>query len=96
MYGTILTFTKFNNFGTQRLNGPRHLFHSFCCTTRRIFEPLHRVHVYEPGFNTDKYGTLPPHLKGSCGLEYNRNIYICKLTALENNYGKYPDVSTLY
>ena len=29
MYGTILTFIKFNNFGTQRLNRPRHLFHSF-------------------------------------------------------------------
>ena len=25
MYGTILAFIKFNNFGTQRLNGPRHL-----------------------------------------------------------------------
>ena len=57
MYGTILVFTKFNNFGTRRLNGPRRLFHSFCCTTRRIFEPLH---VYEPGFNTDKYG-IPIH-----------------------------------
>ena len=54
MYGNILTFIKFNNFGTQGLNGPRHLFHSFCCTTRHIFEPLH---VYEPGFNTDKYGS---------------------------------------
>ena len=53
MYGTILAFIKFNNFGTWRLNGPRHLFHSFCCTTRSVFEPLR---VYEPGFNTDKYG----------------------------------------
>ena len=54
MYGTILTFIKFNNFGTRHLNGPRHLFHSFCCTTRHLFEPLR---VYEPGFNIDKYGT---------------------------------------
>ena len=46
---------KFNNFGTRQLNGPRHLFISFCCTIRCIFEPLR---VYEPGFNTDKYGTL--------------------------------------
>ena len=48
-----IMFTKFNNFGTQHLNGPRHLFCSFCCTTRHIFEPLR---VYGPGFNTDKYG----------------------------------------
>ena len=53
MYGTIFTFIKLNNFDTRRLNDPRRLFHSFCCTTRRIFEPLR---VYEPGFNTDKYG----------------------------------------
>ena len=53
MYSTILTFIRFNNFDTQHLNGPRHLFHSFCCTTRRVFEPLR---VYEPSFNTDKYG----------------------------------------
>ena len=46
-------FIKFNNFGTQHLNGPSCWFHSFCCTTRHIFEPLH---VYEPGFNMDKYG----------------------------------------
>ena len=50
-----LRFIKFNNFGTQHLNGPRRLFLSFCCTTRRIFEPLH---VFEPGFNMDKYGIL--------------------------------------
>ena len=54
MYGTILTFIKINNFGTRRLNQFRYLFHSFCCTTQCIFEPLR---VYEPGFNTDKYGT---------------------------------------
>ena len=30
------------------------LFLSFCCTTRCIFEPMC---VFEPGFNTDKYGT---------------------------------------
>ena len=53
MYGTILTFI---NFGTQHLNSPRqHLFHSFYRTTWRIFE---RLHVYEPGFDTDKYGKL--------------------------------------
>ena len=53
MFGTILRFIKFNNFGTRHLNGPRHLFLSFSCTTRRIFEPLY---VFEPSFNTDKYG----------------------------------------
>ena len=53
MYSTILTFIRFNNFGTWHLNGPRHLFHPFCCTTRRIFESLR---VYEPGFSMDKYG----------------------------------------
>ena len=47
MYGTNLTFIEFNNFGT------RCLFHSFYCTTQRIFEP---VRVHEPGFNIDKYG----------------------------------------
>ena len=52
MYSTVLAFIKFSNFGTQCLNGPRHLFHSFCCTTQHIFEPLR---VYEPGFNMDKY-----------------------------------------
>ena len=48
-----LRFIKFNNFGTRCLNEPRRLFLSFCCTTRRIFEPLR---VFQPGFNTDKYG----------------------------------------
>ena len=53
-YGTTLTSVKFNNYSTQRLNGPRRLFHSFCCTTiQHMFEPLY---VYEPGFYTDKYG----------------------------------------
>ena len=37
MYGTILTL---NNFDTQPLNRPRHLFHSFCCTTQCMFEPM--------------------------------------------------------
>ena len=53
MYGTILAFIKFNNFVTQRSNGPGCLFHLFCCTTRRIFEPMH---VYEPSINTDEHG----------------------------------------
>ena len=53
MYNSILTLIKFNNLGTQHLNEPRHLFHSFCCATQCIFEPLR---VYEPVFNTDKYG----------------------------------------
>ena len=53
MYSTILKFIKLNNFDTRHLNGPRHLFPSFCYATRHLFEPLH---VYEPGFNTDKYG----------------------------------------
>ena len=52
MHGTILIFIKFNNFGTWHLNKPRGLFHSFCCTTQYIFEPLH---VYELCFNMDKY-----------------------------------------
>ena len=59
MFGTILRFINFNNFGTWRLNGPRHLFHSFCCTTWCIFEPLcvyEPLCVFEPGFNMDKYG----------------------------------------
>ena len=55
MYDTILAFIKFNNFGTRHLIQPRNLFHSFCCTSRCIFEPLS---VYELGFNTDKYGKL--------------------------------------
>ena len=54
MYGTILTFIKLTNFDTQCLNGPRRLFPSFCYATRCIFELLR---VYEPGSNTDKYGT---------------------------------------
>ena len=53
MFGTISRFIKFNNFVTQHLNGARHLFVLFCCTTQRIFEPLR---VFEPGFNMDKYG----------------------------------------
>ena len=53
-FGTILMFSKFNNFDTRRLSESRRLFLSFCCTIRRVFEPLH---VFEPGFNTDKYGT---------------------------------------
>ena len=47
-------FIKLNNFGTWRLNGPRRLFLSLFCTTRCIFEPLC---VFEPGYNTDKYGS---------------------------------------
>ena len=54
-FGTILSFIKFNNFGTRHLNGPRHLFLSCCSTTRHIFAPLC---VFEPGFNMDKYGTI--------------------------------------
>ena len=64
MYCTISTFIKLNNFDTRRLNGPRHLFPSFCCTTQHIFYPLR---VYEPGFNTDKYGKLLI----LCNLLYN-------------------------
>ena len=43
-----LMFIKINNFGIQHLNGYRHLFHSFCYTTRIVFEPLH---VYKLSFN---------------------------------------------
>ena len=53
MYNNILTLIKFNNLGMQHLYEPRRLFHSFCCATRCIFEPLC---VYELVFNTDKYG----------------------------------------
>ena len=56
MFGTILRLIEFNNFGTRCLNGPRHLFHSFCCTIRHIFEPLR---VFEPGFNTEN--TIPTY-----------------------------------
>ena len=52
---TVLSFIKFNKCGTRHLNGLRHLFHLFCCTTQCIFEPLH---VYEPGFNMDNYGAI--------------------------------------
>ena len=55
MYDTILTFIKFINFGTQRLNSPKHLFLSFYCTTWCVFEPLY---VYDRGINTDKYSKL--------------------------------------
>ena len=53
MFGTILRFIKFNNFGTWRLNRSRPLCLSFCCTTWRIYEPLR---VFEPSFNADNYG----------------------------------------
>ena len=54
MFVTILRLIKFfNNFGIWCLNGPRHLFLSFCCNTWHILEPLR---VFEPRFNTDKYG----------------------------------------
>ena len=55
MYGIILTFIKFNNFGTRCSDGPGCSFHLFYCTIRCIFEPLC---VYEPGFNTDKYSMM--------------------------------------
>ena len=64
MYGTILAFIKLNSFGTRRLNGLRRLLHSFCCTSRHIFEQPLRV--YEPGFNTDKYGTENPMHSSKC------------------------------
>ena len=54
-FGTILRFIKVNNFDTRHLNRSRHLFLSFYCATWRIYEPLH---VFEPGFNTNKYGTI--------------------------------------
>ena len=69
MYGTILVFIKFNNFGTRCLNGPRRLFHSFYCTTRRIFEPLR---VYEPGFNMDKYGMCSTVIKMAYTINYKK------------------------
>ena len=46
-------FIKSSHFDIRHLNKPRRLFPSFCCTTQCIFEPLR---VYEPCFNTDKYG----------------------------------------
>ena len=51
-YGTILTSIKFDNFGTQCLNEPRHLFYSFCCTTQHIFEPKRGM---SPWTNTVHY-----------------------------------------
>ena len=69
MYGTILAFIKFNNFGTRHLNVPRHLFHSFYYTTRHIFEPLC---VYEPGFNTDKYSMCSTVIKMVCTINYKK------------------------
>ena len=74
MYGTILAFIKFNNFDTWQLNGPRHLFYSFCCTTQCIFEPLH---VYELSFNTDKYGVY---------IYIYMYMYVC-IYRIASNYG---------
>ena len=59
MYDTILTFIKFNNFGTWCVNEPKHLFHSFCCTIWCIFDCQC---VNEPRFNMDKYSTVFPWL----------------------------------
>ena len=71
---------KFNNFGTRCLNEPRRLFHSFCCNTWRIFEPLR---VYEPGFNTHEYGmyvymyVLDSNFNSSCiGKSQPNNMHI--------------------
>ena len=48
IFHNVWNYFNLNNFGTWCL------FHLFCCTTQRMFEPLH---VYEPSFNTDKYGS---------------------------------------
>ena len=80
-YGTILTSIKFNNFGTQCLNGPRYLFHSFCCTTQCIFEPLH---VYKPSFNMDKYST---YLKME-HFSYKSGCDVCNCTHIEASKGR--------
>ena len=49
-YGTTLTSIKFNNYSTQLLNGPRHLFHSFCCTTTRHINYLSPCVYMSPAF----------------------------------------------
>ena len=82
MYSTILTFIRFNNFGTRHLNGPRRLFRSFCCTTWHFFEPLH---VYKPNINTDKYGT--------CQMLYFILLLLLKHVIL---YFQYPLLDSWY
>ena len=72
MYGTILAFIKFNNDGTWRLNEPRRLFHSFCCTTQLIFEPLR---VYKPSFSTDKYSMC-------LSLYVHMHVHVCLCVCL--------------
>ena len=59
MYGTILTFIKINNFDICHLDRSSHLFHSFLL---HYAEPLC---VYEPSFNTDKYGNRNSFKKDS-------------------------------
>ena len=91
MYETILTFIKFNNFGTRHLNKPSHLFHSFCCTTWRIFEPLR---VYEPGFNMDKYGmyVFMYYVCMHACMHVYRYVcmYVCMYLCNVTNLGNYP------
>ena len=74
MYNSILTLIKFNNLGTQHLNEPRHLFHSFCCASQCIFDLML---VYEPVFNTDKYGTFQTLYDVKFQLSYNYSDLHC-------------------
>ena len=74
LYGTILTFIKFNNFGTRCSNEPRPLFHSFYCTTQHIFEPLH---IYESSFTMDKYSMiyLASYIVNQLASQVARQLY---------------------
>ena len=83
MYDTILMFIKLDNFGLQHLNRSRHLFHSFCCTTCHIFEPLH---VYESSFNMDKYSNYWYNNLLSHPNTEHVNIYSFSITKLAQCY----------
>ena len=77
MYGTMLMFIRLNNFDT------RHLFPSFCCTTQHIFEPLR---IYEPCFNTDKYGIYILNTTGCHKHICNHWLSKHKSTSLSFNF----------
>ena len=65
--GHILKAISRCNLGTQRFDEPRHLFHSFCCTIRCIFEPMC---AYELRFNMDKYSNHPLEYIANTGNLY--------------------------
>ena len=53
IHNTVLPLIKFNNCVSRCLNGPRHLLYSATI----LSEYFELLHVYEPGFNTDQYGS---------------------------------------